>query len=509
MSGEHQLNRQEPVMVIGANDLTLEGRGEWIEGPEENVMLSTAIIRCTSGIGGFAFFGSSSITIRGLTFLTCGTNNNEFWSGPVYAVVFVMNVFQFEFHQNSMQESKVKDTLFVDNCNKVQVSNSSFFHTNHSQYLNPSSAAINCTNGRDTSVAMFGNIFQLEVSNSNFTKSCSEDMCNQCRGPIGSYQVHNVNFTRLTLFKFQARDAGIIVQQPIFLAITKSIFKQGKGAGIRILAESSPGYFITIKETQILCTGFEQSIQDALVAIGCNSEPHQSTNRVQIFDSQILQTANYSHADSYYIGFGIKIDGCQYVQIENLGVQLQHLNTGLYITSAGIAVQTDFIISNSSFMMSRHMQSVVLLRNVVGNVTNSNFSDNFNGLSAVTLTGSAVVFKNCSISNNKDMTGLTVTNHGFVQFEGLNIIQNNSASESAGIKVLLNSRIRVLDILCVYDNIAYEGVGGGIFHQLTIMPSLTNNPLSCTILIDSHGSIYLSGNRAVKGGSDTYGLKHL
>ena len=44
MSGEHQLNRQEPVMVIGANDLTLEGRGEWIEGPEENVMLSTAII---------------------------------------------------------------------------------------------------------------------------------------------------------------------------------------------------------------------------------------------------------------------------------------------------------------------------------------------------------------------------------------------------------------------------------------------------------------------------------
>ena len=71
MSGEHQLNRQEPVIVVGADNLTLEGRGDWIEGPEENVMLSTAIIRCTSGNGGVAFMDSLSITIRRLSLLTC------------------------------------------------------------------------------------------------------------------------------------------------------------------------------------------------------------------------------------------------------------------------------------------------------------------------------------------------------------------------------------------------------------------------------------------------------
>ena len=178
MNGEHQLNRQEPVMVVRADNLTLEGRGDWIEGPEENVMLSTAIIRCTSGNGGFAFMDSLSITIRELTFLTCGTqmiNNTR----PLYAVIFVGSVVQFEFHQNSMQGNKVGFLLWVLDCDKVQVTNSSFFHTNHSQYLNPSSAPINCTYGI-SGTAMFDTISQLEVSDSNFTKSCSENACEPC-----------------------------------------------------------------------------------------------------------------------------------------------------------------------------------------------------------------------------------------------------------------------------------------------------------------------------------------
>ena len=181
-------------------------------------MLSTAIIRCTSGIGGFAFFESFSITIRGLTFLTCGTKayKSMYLSKPVYAVIFVVNVFQFEFHQNSMQGSKVGFPLLVINCNNVQVTNSSFFHTNHTQYLNPSSAVINCTYGGGTGFAMFDTISQLEVSSSNFTKSCSEDTCKQCFGPITSVQVDNATFTFLTFFKFQARFAGIYAHQPNF-----------------------------------------------------------------------------------------------------------------------------------------------------------------------------------------------------------------------------------------------------------------------------------------------------
>ena len=328
MSGEHQLNKQDPVMVVGADNLTLEGRGEWIEGPEENVMLSTAIIRCTSGNGGFAFSNSLSITIRGLTFLTCGTEIHDN-KGKAYAVIFVVNVVQFKFHQNSMQGSKVGFQLLIDKCNKVQVTNSSFFHTNHSQYLNPSTAAINCTYG-DTGAAMFITISQLEVSDSNFTKSCSEKACEPCFGPITYNQVFNATFTRLTFFKFQARFAGIYAVQPTFLTITKSTFKQGKGTGIFISAEKSPGYFLTIQETHLLNNGLGHSAEDTLIYVRCNPNPQQKINIVQLLSSQIIQTVK---TDLLTDGLGILIDDCQYVVIENLVVQLQHLNIGLMINT--------------------------------------------------------------------------------------------------------------------------------------------------------------------------------
>ena len=397
MSGEHQLNRQEPVIVVGADNLTLEGRGDWIEGPEENVMLSTAIIRCTSGKGGFAFSNSLSITIRGLTFLTCGTEIHDN-KGKAYAVIFVVNVVQFKFHQNSMQGSKVGFQLLIDKCNKVQVTNSSFFHTNHSQYLNPSSAAINCTYG-GSGAAMFTTISQLEVSDSNFTKSCSENTCKLCFGSVTSNQVHNATFTHLTLFKFQARFAGIYAVQPTFLTITKSTFKQGKGTGIFISAEKSPGYFLTIQETHLLHNSLGHSAENTLMYVHCNPNPQQKTNTFLLLSSQIVQTVK---TDLLTNDIGIVIEGCQYVLIENLFVEIEQFNTGVLINTdfylqSGKTVQTHFKISNSSFMRNRNMQSVLLIRNVQGQISNSKFSNNFNGLSVVTLTASKVIFTNCSI----------------------------------------------------------------------------------------------------------------
>ena len=139
MNGEHQLDKQEPVMVVGADNLTLEGRGEWIAGPEENVMQSTAVINCTSGKGGFTFINSSSITIWGLTFLTCGTKSYpqdiSYYSFigksalPMtpYAAIFVMNVKRFQFCRNSIQDS-AGFGLLVYQCDEVKVSNCSFFN---------------------------------------------------------------------------------------------------------------------------------------------------------------------------------------------------------------------------------------------------------------------------------------------------------------------------------------------------------------------------------------------
>ena len=168
MNGEHQLNKQEPVMVVGADNLTLEGQGEWIAGPEENVMQSTAVINCTSGKGGFSFINSASITIQGLTFLNCEANHNypEF----IAAVVFVKNVTRFRFNQNSIQDT-MGYGLLVHQCDEVKVSNCSFFDQSQIEY--PDIHEYCGTVGFVWS-SSFTNNALLEISYSNFTKCFSD-----------------------------------------------------------------------------------------------------------------------------------------------------------------------------------------------------------------------------------------------------------------------------------------------------------------------------------------------
>ena len=194
MNGEHQLDKQEPVMVVGADNLTLEGQGEWIAGPEENVMQSTAVINCTSGKGGFTFINSSSITIQGLTFLTCGANISHIVSGA-YAAVLVMNVKQFQFHQNSMQDSRGFG-LFINQCDEVKVSKCSFIY--HLQMQIESFWEVPCDVVAFAWSSQFTNSVLLEISYSNFTESTKLfKYCDPVHGLINvvSQNEQNLNAT--------------------------------------------------------------------------------------------------------------------------------------------------------------------------------------------------------------------------------------------------------------------------------------------------------------------------
>ena len=75
LSGEHHLDRQETVVIAGVDNLILKGQGDWVPGPEETVMQSTAIINCTRERGGFSFINSLSVTIQGVTLINCGTDS--------------------------------------------------------------------------------------------------------------------------------------------------------------------------------------------------------------------------------------------------------------------------------------------------------------------------------------------------------------------------------------------------------------------------------------------------
>ena len=289
MNGEHQLDKQEPVIVVGADNLTLEGRGEWIAGPEENVMLSTAVINCTSGKGGFTFDTSSSITIRGLTFLTCGTKSypydivsyrsdhpNVF---APYAAVFVMFVKLFQFYQNSIQDNTQGIGLLVWQCDEVKVSNSSFFNTNQSQFLNSSVIGEGPKCGTGTAAFIwyvFNNISRLEVSYSNFTKCnnsvhCAGDYLHRRKDGTGNFirgstilvssqnkQKFEANFSHLMFYQNTATadyvsNTGISVDlhAPATIQITNSFFKHCKNTAhslpiIMIFAENQV-YSLSLK----------------------------------------------------------------------------------------------------------------------------------------------------------------------------------------------------------------------------------------------------------------------
>ena len=261
MNGEHQLDKQEPVMVVGADNLTLEGQGEWIAGPEEAVMLSTAVINCTNGKGGFSFINSSSITIQGLTFLTCGTKSYPqdivSYSGTYlhtfipYAAVFVMKVKLFQFYQNSIQDNTQGLGLLVYQCDEVKVTNCSFFNTNNqSQYAYISllaNATVHDCGAIGFIWSSFINAVVLEMSYSNFT-NCS----GRCGlfplgfGPIYVFshqnkQMLNADFSNLMCFNNigDLTTASCIyadLRSATVLQIVNSIFKQNVEAAAIVIS---------------------------------------------------------------------------------------------------------------------------------------------------------------------------------------------------------------------------------------------------------------------------------
>ena len=100
------------------------------------------------------------------------------------------------------------------------------------------------------------------------------------------------------------------------------------------------------------------------------------------------------------------------------------------------------------------------------------------------------------------MTGITLV-RADVKFNGRNVIQNNRNIKGAGINLQGNAhRILIDGELILYNNTA-DKQGGAI---LVMPPQVYISKLQCTLYFNDNSSLVIfSGNRAGKGGSDTYG----
>ena len=254
------------------------------------------------------------------------------------------------------------------------------------------------------------------------------------------------------------------------LQITNSIFKQGVSTAITMFAEQVFLFNLKILECQFLNNS------------GCNLELHCTiASTVVIEKSQFIQTLDTKVVTPDY---GIAIYGCQDLEIKNSRLQLQNVRTSILISETAVT------IANSDFSGNKNSQSTSTL--YIENTctvwfhTQLLFLQQFhcNGLLVITVKkNSLLTFFHCIISDN-NMTGITLREGAIVTFLTMNKIQNNKASEGAGIKLLPDAQVTVVGILWIYDNIAYQGAGGGIYQVTSLqLPSDSlYTDVNCTIV---------------------------
>ena len=240
-------------------------------------MLSTAVINCTSGKGGFTFIDSSSITVRGLTFLTCGTVSygdidiGEPISLTPYAAVFAMNVSLFLFHQNSIQDIIDGFGLLVYQCDVVKVRNCSFYHSPWPHVQLDDMEFPEYDRGTTGFIwYSFANSVRLEFSNSNFTK-CLINSFDYHGHVFLSYsqskQLLQADFSHLTFYQ----NTAVFSNKELFdgicaficarfsfnnrrasLQITNSIFAQSEMRALSIVAMQESALDLILLENQFL-----------------------------------------------------------------------------------------------------------------------------------------------------------------------------------------------------------------------------------------------------------------
>ena len=512
LRGEHHLDRQETIIVAGVDNLILEGRGDWVMGPGETVMQSTAVINCTRGRGGFSFINSVSVTMQGLTLVNCGTDG-PFQIPKAYQVmnktaIFLMNTQSFKFSQNSIQNNTGYGIL-VWECEHVEILNSSFFNSNQNKHSNMSSSS-SCYYGDGGGAGLYtgsSNAIKIVISDSNFTRCCSWST----KGgglSIGSTGNVSGSLTNLIFRKNRAILGGsglavVFTDGLNLLNISKSLFTEGEGTGLVFYSSEPAVVNMIIQDTALVNNVYSNSVTEMFIFCGTRNGVY-----FRMINSLI------SHTDKRLSQSAVWIRRCRHVVLEKVTMHLQNnqvggfLADGLYRLFGFTMPKID--IQSCVFEQSINSRSVAIFNDINVRIGNSIFRNNTQGRSVVTISvGSQmhvwIIFT--TISNN-GMTGLTILS-GPVTFLGNNTIENNNAIQGGAINLLELSVFAVFGTLTLHNNTA--GTFGGAIYQSSgsNLPTVEmgNNVSLCTLFPVANSLIIFSGNRAAKGGSDIYGTR--
>ena len=509
LEGKHLLNREEPIKISQVIDLLLLGIGKWVRGPEETIMESTAVIYCTKGSGGFAFYDSSRITITNLSLINCGALHSD--KVLIENSTFLFStISELNLHYISIQNSSGHG-IIAYNCVFTKLYSCSIAYSNIEK---GSLDILQCNrqlmNG--SNVLILHNMpchlsHRFYALHSNFTNGCGKSGYGN-----GSLVVHAANNDHNIL---------IILKE---IRIVQKI--QNSGNGVVIWSNKSQVEF-HFSESTVIGRGLGEPMRHAkglsietltsTVSINIDTVAFINNSGGQVFfqlyhgvvDGLYMMNTLFSHQHvlipTQYTGVYIDTRDTNMFRLVfiNLTMSLENafaIGFSLVITSTHhLSIEEGAIILNSRFNANRNMKSVVKLAvNRQVNITNCIFFDN-NGGSVISVSTDQLLFNNVTFANNS-MTAVAVWN-GVVQFSGSNEIQNNHGTGiflqgSSHIKVNGNSELTFL-------NNTARTVGGAI--HVNDMREFQND--YCSILVSNNSQIIFSGNWAVEGGGDVYGAR--
>ena len=532
LEGKHQLDRETRVHIKGKGSLRLMGGGEWVTGPDELVMQSTAEIYCNKNGNGFRIEGFSSVLFDKLTFTGCGASFKY-----MRAAVVLHNIGYLLITRVSIQYSHGRGLATID-CNQVNVEYSSFAYSN----MNMTHKQLRCFTKGGNAAFLYHKPRRIgkhwvKVTYSNFTKGCTAYHGGGVL--VASYSKKskvnlNVIMHKLIISNNVASTGAgmalILHGQQANIKISDSIVNDGWGVtnlhangtnnSLPEYRTSSAGLFIRLEtKTKMILRRMIIADNTAKGGVGQLALYCREGNITSfLIRDSVITHQNFHNVNLHRAAVSLQIKKCyvRKILIHNLTMSLQ--NRYMYGFMISRSVKSMGTVNFFNCLFTKNSIKLAVLKifgsapQLVGvKISNSTFEHNtgHHG-SAIALSGqSNFVLANVLLTNN-NMRAISLVN-AYLIFTGRNVIRKNKSIRGAGVYMESDSVI----YFAYGSTVIFEGntatkVGGAFFIQSSLQ---SRTSFQCSLAYThaysngphSKPRLVFTNNTALQGGANLYG----
>ena len=492
INGEHLLKTNEVLQIIGLNNVTLLGQGQWVQGFHHSVIQSSVIIKCTHTTSiAINVYATTVIHINNLTITHCRKG------------IVIDSVSDAQLNNLSVQNN-IELGLWITNTATVTIDSCSFSHNGINAFLNSvKTVSISYSNF----IYGHNDVSRLFIQNGDNFQGCNVTVV-----IIGCIIYSNVGYG--ISVNSNSRNHTIIIKNTIF---SNNNGYYGKGLFIMITAVHSE---IVMSGVKILYNaGIGAVMDDVHVGLGTFFSggavllvKTNLSNIVTLQDTTFIGNNN-GGLSLYLSGNGllrtlikhskfVRNFGSVYGQVGGAYINMYgdgfsynkslHIHNTIFDSNIGVAL---YIKTNANIKMTDV--------DVVKTVNNFD-SQLIQYIGALQLIGTdyyqAVTLSNVNISNN-NMTGLWLKGCQLNFMSKPSIISNNKSPDNGG-GIYANDNVVLSSSVPVHliNNPATQ-YGGAIYSTANLL-STSVNLFTCSYF---NFDVRFLNNYAAIGGNDIYG----